>query len=136
MLQLENKKQTDSALLGLYRSLLSNMVYGVTTGWSKGLELKGVGFRAQVAGEKLSLNIGFSHPVEFIIPKGIIITVNESKILINGIDKQVVGEVAAKIRRFRPPEPYKGKGIRYIGEKVRKKLGKQAVKMTGAGGGA
>jgi len=133
-LQIENKKSTNTALQGLYRSLLANMVQGVTEGWSKGLELKGVGYRAQVSGEKLSLNIGFSHPVEFPIPKGITITVSENKILINGSDKQQVGEVAAKIRRFRPPEPYKGKGIRYIGEKVRKKLGKQAVKVAGAGG--
>ena len=126
------KNSALSAMQGLYRSLIFNMVYGVTTGWNKGLELKGVGFRAQVSADILILTIGFSHTVEFPIPKGINITVTENKINVTGIGKQEVGEVAAKIRSLRPPEPYKGKGIRYIGEIVRKKAGKQAVKIGGA----
>lgn len=129
----EYKKPTDNALQGLYRSLIANMVYGVSQGWNKGLELKGVGFRASVDNDKLVLTVGFSHLVNYSIPKGIAITVAENKINVSGIDKQLVGEVSAKIRAVRPPEPYKGKGIRYIGEIVRKKAGKQAVKV---GGGA
>lgn len=135
-LELETKSPKNTATLGLYRSILFNMIYGVGNSWNKGLELKGVGYRAQVAGDKLSLNIGFSHPVEITIPKGISISVVENKINVSGIDKQLVGEIAATIRAVRPPEPYKGKGIRYIGEKVRRKLGKQAVKVAGTGGGA
>lgn len=128
----EYKDPLNNALQGLYRSLVSNMIYGVEKGWNKGLELKGVGFRAQVSGDKLILTIGFSHPVDFLIPEGITISVTENKINVTGIDKQVVGNTAAKIRDLKPPEPYKGKGIRYIGEIVRKKAGKQALKAGGA----
>jgi large subunit ribosomal protein L6 len=113
------------ALHGLSRSLINNMVVGVSKGFQKALEIQGVGFRAQVQGKNLNLNIGFSHPVIFRIPDGIKITVQENtKILIEGIDKQVVGQVAADIRSFYPPEPYKGKGIRYAGEQIRRKEGK------------
>ncbi|MBV8175545.1 MAG: 50S ribosomal protein L6 [Verrucomicrobia bacterium] len=113
------------ALHGLSRSLINNMVIGVSQGFQKGLEIHGVGFRAQVQGKFLNLNIGFSHPVAFPIPDAIKITVQENtKILIEGIDKQVVGQVAADIRSYYPPEPYKGKGIRYVGEQILRKEGK------------
>jgi len=113
------------ALHGLSRSLINNMVVGVTKGFQKTLEIHGVGFRAQVQGTNLNLNIGFSHPLVFPIPDGIKITVQENiRILIDGIDKQVVGQVAADIRSYYPPEPYKGKGIRYAGEQILRKEGK------------
>jgi large subunit ribosomal protein L6 len=113
------------ALHGLSRSLINNMVVGVSKGFQKDLEIHGVGFRAQVQGKNLNLSIGFSHPVVFPIPDGIKITVQENtKILIEGIDKQVVGQVAADIRSYYPPEPYKGKGIRYTGEQILRKEGK------------
>ena len=113
------------ALHGLSRSLINNMVLGVSKGFQKSLEIHGVGFRAQVQGKNLNLNIGFSHPVVFQIPDGIKITVQENtRILIEGIDKQLVGQVAADIRSFYPPEPYKGKGIRYAGEPILRKEGK------------
>ncbi len=123
-----------NALFGLYRSLINNMVQGVTTGFNKGLELTGVGYRAQVIEKNLVLNVGFSHPVNLSIPEDLTITVAENKINVQGSDKQHVGEMAAVIRRVRPPEPYKGKGIHYIGEKIRRKAGK-SVKATGAVGG-
>jgi large subunit ribosomal protein L6 len=113
------------ALHGLSRSLVNNMVVGVSKGFQKALEIHGVGFRAQVQGKNLNLSIGFSHPVVFPIPDGIKITVQENtKILIEGIDKQLVGQVAADIRSHYPPEPYKGKGIRYAGEQILRKEGK------------
>jgi large subunit ribosomal protein L6 len=113
------------ALHGLSRSLINNMVTGVSQGFQKSLEIQGVGFRAQVQGKKLNLSLGYSHPILFAIPDGIKITVQENtKILIEGIDRQKVGQVAADIRSFYPPEPYKGKGIRYAGEQVTRKEGK------------
>jgi large subunit ribosomal protein L6 len=118
------------ALHGLYRSLIQNMIWGVSRGWSKGLEMSGVGYRAQVAGNKLILNVGFSHQIEYVLPQGIAVEVKESLINIKGIDKQLVGEVAAQVRKIRPPEPYKGKGIHYVGEVIRRKAGK-AVKAAG-----
>lgn len=113
------------SLHGLSRTLINNMIIGVTSGFQKDLEIIGVGFRAQVSGKKLIMQLGFSHPVEFHIPDGIVIeTPKPTQIIVKGIDKQKVGEVAAEIRKFYPPEPYKGKGIRYVGEYVRKKVGK------------
>jgi large subunit ribosomal protein L6 len=110
---------------GLTRTLISNMVEGVSKGFRKSLEIQGVGYRATKAGEKLNLTIGYSHPVVFEAPNGITLSVEgTNKIHVDGIDKQQVGQVAAQIRELRPPEPYKGKGIRYAGEVVRKKLGK------------
>jgi large subunit ribosomal protein L6 len=115
------------AFHGLIRSLINNMVIGVSQGYLKKLELIGTGYRAKVQGQGVSLSIGFSHPIEFPAPTGITLTTEgDTVILINGIDKQLVGEVAAKIRSLRPPEPYKGKGIRYAGEIVRRKAGKAA----------
>ena len=109
---------------GLTRALLSNMVVGVSDGFSKTLELVGVGYRAQIQGSTLVLALGFSHPVEVEAPEGIDFTVEGPRITIAGIDRQVVGQVAADIRKLRPPEPYLGKGIRYQGEYVRRKAGK------------
>jgi large subunit ribosomal protein L6 len=110
---------------GLTRTLVANMVEGVSKGYRKSLEIQGVGYRANKAGEKLNLQLGYSHPVSYEAPKGISFTLEgTNKIHVDGIDKQQVGQVAAELRSLRPPEPYKGKGIRYDGEFVRKKLGK------------
>lgn len=113
------------ALHGLSRALINNMVVGVSRGFTKNLEIEGVGFKAAVQGQKLNLSLGFSHPVLFPIPPEIKITVTDNtKIAIEGVDKKTVGQVAADIRRYYPPEPYKGKGVRYAGEQVRRKEGK------------
>jgi large subunit ribosomal protein L6 len=110
---------------GLTRTLIANMVEGVSKGFRKSLEIQGVGYRVAKAGENLNLSLGYSHPVVFEAPKGIALSVEgQNRIHVDGIDKQTVGQVAAEIRRLRPPEPYKGKGIRYAGEQIRKKLGK------------
>jgi len=115
------------ALHGLYRSLVANMVEGVTTGFQKTLELQGVGYRAQLRGNDLELALGYSHPVAIKAPQGIEFEVPQpTRIIVKGISKQLVGEVAATIRKQRPPEPYKGKGIRYQGEYVARKVGKRA----------
>jgi large subunit ribosomal protein L6 len=115
------------ALHGLTRSLIANMVEGVTNGFEKRLEIQGVGYRAQLQGSKLVLALGYSHPVELNAPAGIDFEVPQpTRIVVRGISKQVVGEVAANIRKQRPPEPYKGKGIRYEGEYVARKVGKRA----------
>src|SRR5438046_9603855 len=113
------------ALHGLSRALVNNMVQGVSEGFAKNLEIEGVGFKAAVQGSNLNLSLGFSHPILFPIPKEIKVTVtDQTKISIQGIDKKLVGQVAADIRRFYPPEPYKGKGVRYVGEQIRRKEGK------------
>ena len=114
------------ALWGLFRSLINNMVQGVQTGFEKKLEFEGGGFKAQMQGDKLVLEMGFSHPVEFKAAEGIKIEVEKNVIKISGIDKQAVGQTAAKIRSIKKPEPYKGKGIRYQGEIIRRKAGKKA----------
>jgi len=124
-------KTTEGSLQGLTRALLGNAIKGVVTLWSKQLELVGVGFKATTDGSELTLNLGFSHPVKIHAPPGITFEVSENIITILGADKYLVGEIASKIRRAKPPEPYKGKGIRYEGEKIRKKLGK-AAKAAGA----
>lgn len=110
---------------GTLRSLLAGMIVGVSTGYSKALEIQGVGFRAQVQGSKLVMSLGFSHQVEYMIPAGVKIkAVDATNLVVEGINKQLVGEVSARIRSFYPPEPYKGKGVRYKGEHVRHKAGK------------
>jgi large subunit ribosomal protein L6 len=115
------------AMAGTIRALLANMVIGVNEGYSRKLELVGVGYRASIAGRDLNLSLGFSHPVVFSAPDGITIeTPTQTEIFVKGADKQVVGQVAAKIRAFRPPEPYKGKGVRYSGEKIVMKEAKKA----------
>ena len=113
------------AYWGLYRSLISNMVSGVLQGFEKNLELQGVGYRAVGGGRKITLNLGYSHQIDFEAPEGILIeVVDQTKVNIKGIDKILVGQVAANIRKFRKPEPYKGKGVRYVGEVVKIKIGK------------
>lgn len=117
----------DDKFGGTARALLANMVTGVSTGYERKLELVGVGYRASMAGKSLNLSLGFSHPVVFDAPEGVSIeTPTQTEVLIKGNDKQVVGQVAAKIRGFRPPEPYKGKGVRYSGEKITLKEAKKA----------
>jgi large subunit ribosomal protein L6 len=127
------KRRDDSkpqrALHGLVRALLNNAVVGVTQGFSKELEIQGVGYRAQVAGSNVSLTLGYTHAIEFPIPSGIQIAVEkQTKLTVTGIDRQQVGHVAAKIRSLRPPDVYKGKGVRYVNEQVRKKAGKTGAK--------
>ena len=130
--QLLIKRHTDEkkhrALHGLWRALVQNMMTGVTTGYTRKLELVGVGYRAELKGKKLQLLLGFSHPILFAAPEGVTLEVpTQTNITIRGIDKMLVGQVAAKIRSFRPPEPYKGKGVKYEGERVRRKAGKAAA---------
>jgi len=126
------KKETKKslALWGLSRALIANMVFGVEKGYEKQLELHGVGHKVVLKGKGLNLNLGFSHPVIFEAPEGIEFKVEKNVIIISGIDKQLVGQVAADIRSKKKPEPYKGKGIRYVGEQVRRKVGK---KVAGTG---
>ena len=114
------------ALAGTFRSLVNNMVQGVSEGFQKELELQGVGYRAQAQGKKLNLSLGFSHPVEYQAPEGIEIeTPSQTQVIVKGIDKQLVGQTAAEIRAYRPPEPYKGKGVRYLNEFVKRKEAKK-----------
>jgi large subunit ribosomal protein L6 len=118
---------TDRAIHGLTRSLVFNMVAGVTEGFEKQLEIQGVGYRAKLSGKALELSVGYSHPVTIPAPDGIEFEVPQpTQVIVRGIDKQLVGEIASQVRRTRPPEPYKGKGIRYAGEQVRRKVGKRA----------
>jgi large subunit ribosomal protein L6 len=129
ILSRENEQKETKALHGLYRVLINNMITGVMQGYEKRLEINGTGFKAAVAGQKLTLNLGYSHPVVYDIPEGIKIAVEDSvKLVITGVDKHLVGHVAAVIRDFRPCEPYKAKGIRYSDEVVRRKAGKAAKK--------
>jgi large subunit ribosomal protein L6 len=109
---------------GMMRAQLANMIKGVSDGWERQLEINGVGYRAEVAGQKLNMALGFSHPVVFDLPKGVAAKVDKNNIILNGIDKELLGATAAKIREIRPPEPYKGKGIKYVEEVIRRKVGK------------
>jgi large subunit ribosomal protein L6 len=127
----KGKSKEAKSVQGTYRSIIANMVKGVTQGWQKSLELVGTGYRAELSGPKLIVTIGYSHPVEVNPPEGIKFEVEKSKITVLGADKHLVGQVAAKIRDIRPPEPYKGKGIMYKDEVVRRKPGK-AAKAQGA----
>jgi large subunit ribosomal protein L6 len=123
-----NDDQASRSMHGLGRALLANMVEGVTKGFEKELEIVGVGYRAEVKGKQLVLTVGFSHPVNFDIPEGIKIeTPSPTQIKVSGIEKDRVGQVCADIRKVRPPEPYKGKGIKYVGEYIQRKAGKAAV---------
>ena len=123
-----NDETTYKALHGLTRTLVANMVTGVTTGWSKELEIIGVGYRATAAGPgAIDLALGFSHPVKFVAPEGVTFEVpTPTRVIVKGPDKEIVGQVAANIRKLRKPEPYKGKGVRYLGERVARKAGKAA----------
>ncbi len=126
----KHNDKASKAMHGYMRAVLSNAIVGVTKGWTKTLELSGVGYRATLSGANLVLSVGFSHQVTVTPPQGITFQVVEGKIVISGIDKQEVGQVAAKVREIRKPEPYKGKGIKYEGERVRRKAGK--AKATGS----
>lgn len=122
----KKESQQGWALAGTTRALLSNLVTGVSTGFERKLDLVGVGYKAQAAGKVLNLTLGFSHPVAYQLPEGVTAeTPTQTEIVLRGIDKQVVGQVAANVRAFRPPEPYKGKGVRYSGEQVRRKEAKK-----------
>lgn len=128
VLDRKNDNDQTKAFHGLLRSLIANMVHGVTEGWVKNLELVGTGYRAALQGRNLSLSLGYSHPILVEAPDSIEFKVEgQNKITVSGIDRQLVGQVAAKIRAARPPEPYKGKGVRYAGEKIRRKAGKAAT---------
>ena len=123
------------ALHGLTRALVANMVHGVTQGYAVTLEIQGVGYRAQKQGQKLALQLGFSHPVELDPPSGITLEAPQpNRITVSGIDKELVGQIAATIRALREPDPYKGKGIRYLGEHIRRKAGKAGKAAAGVGG--
>jgi large subunit ribosomal protein L6 len=122
-----NNARQNRALHGLTRALIANMVQGVNNGFEKRLEIQGVGYRAVKQGTALSFQLGYSHPIQVEPPPGIELSVDRSIVIVNGIDKQVVGQVAAQIRELRSPEPYKGKGIRYVGERVRRKAGKTGI---------
>jgi large subunit ribosomal protein L6 len=126
MFSAANNGKKSGALAGTYRSLVNNMVVGVSEGFTKALQLQGVGYRAQAQGKKLNLTLGFSHPIEYEIPDGIEVeTPSQTELVVKGIDKQLVGQVSAEIRAFRPPEPYKGKGVRYANEHVKRKEAKK-----------
>ena len=122
----DDTKESKS-LHGLFRSLIANMVTGVTSGFEKALDIVGVGYRAKLSGNTATFHLGYSHPIIFELPDGIKAKIDKTRITINGIDKELVGRTAAKIRGFRKPEPYKGKGIRYINETVKRKAGKTAA---------
>jgi len=124
---IDHENQNVSALWGLARALLATSIVGVTKGFSKKLEIEGIGYRAALEGTTLVLSLGFSHPIKLDTPGGITFTLEKNGILVSGIDKQLVGQTAAQIRSFKKPEPYKGKGIRYAGEVVRRKAGKKAA---------
>ncbi|MDA0688711.1 MAG: 50S ribosomal protein L6 [Proteobacteria bacterium] len=127
-LKVSAKKNTREAgaMAGTFRALINNMVVGVSEGFEKKLELQGVGYRAKAAGKTLNLTVGYSHPIDYQLPEGVTAdTPTQTEIVISGVDKQLVGHVAAEIRKFRPPEPYKGKGIRYVNERVFRKEAKK-----------
>lgn len=131
--QEEKSKDETKALFGLTRALIANMVKGVSDGFEKKLELAGVGYRAQAAGSDLTLSVGFSHPVKIKAPQGVTFKVDGNTITVEGADKALVGNTAAVVRAVRKPEPYKGKGIKYVGEYIRRKAGKAAKAVGGAG---
>lgn len=132
--QVKLNDEKTKPLFGLTRAMISNLVEGVTDGFEKKLELSGVGYRAQASGSTLTLFVGYSHPVIIKAEDGITFTVEENVVTVSGIDKAKVGDIAAKVRSIRPPEPYKGKGIKYVGERIRRKAGKAAKAVGGAPG--
>lgn len=127
-----NNGKSDVSNHGTIRALINNNVKGVTVGWSKKLELVGTGFRAELAGNVLNLTVGYSHPVKVTAPEGITFKVEKTIVTVEGANREIVGQVSANIRAIRPPEPYKGKGIKYTDEVIRRKAGKAAAKTTGA----
>ncbi|EAH5886561.1 50S ribosomal protein L6 [Campylobacter upsaliensis] len=124
----KGKDRQSRAYWGTYRALAYNVIVGLTEGFSKTLEINGVGYKAALKGKVLELNLGFSHPINYEIPAGIEISVDKNNVIVKGSDKQVVGQVAAQIREFRPPEPYKGKGVKYANERIIRKAGKTSKK--------
>lgn len=130
LVEIKNENRETAKLYGLTRTLISNMVKGVSEGFEKNLEFHGVGYRANVEGRTLVMHLGFSHPIKYTPREGVDIKVEKNIITVSGADKQLVGQTAAEIREFRKPEPYKGKGIRYVGERVRRKAGKVAAKTA------
>jgi len=132
MLVISLGESTDKRLWGLERSLLNNLVIGVSKGFEKKLEVNGVGYRAAVAGKKVNLELGYSHSIEMDIPEGVEVEVKKNLITVRGINKQIVGQFAANLRSLRPPEPYKGKGIKYVDEHIIRKEGKKAAATEGA----
>jgi large subunit ribosomal protein L6 len=128
----KGKNKTNMSNHGTIRALINNNIIGVTTGWSKQLELVGTGFRAEVVGSTLTLTVGFSHTVKIEAPEGISFKVEKTFVTVEGASREVVGQIASEIRAVRPPEPYKGKGIKYVDEVIRRKAGKAAAKTTGA----
>lgn len=130
IVQVEKENRETSKLYGLSRTLISNMVKGVSEEFEKKLEFHGVGYRANMESDTLVMNLGFSHPIRYTLRKGVSIKVEKNIITVSGVDRQLVGQTAAEIRNFKKPEPYKGKGIRYVGERVRRKAGKVAAKVA------
>jgi large subunit ribosomal protein L6 len=129
MVEIKEGGRKAGAMQGLIRSLVANMVTGVNKGFERVLEINGIGYRADVQGNKIVMNLGFSHPINFDIPKGISATVDKNNVIkLSGIDKELLGQTASHIRRLRPPEPYKGKGVKYAGERIQKKAGKSGTK--------
>lgn len=124
----ENNLGPARAAHGLMRALVNNMLKGVTTGFERQLEINGVGYKAEVKGPKLLLSLGYSHPIDYALPEGIAAKVDKNMLILSGIDRQALGQAASKIRSFRPPEPYKGKGIKYVEETITRKAGKTAGK--------
>lgn len=120
---------------GLMRAHLANMVKGVTDGWTRELEINGVGYRAEVTGEAITMALGYSHPVVFKLPKGVAAKVEKNRVALSGADRDLLGQTAAKVRELRPPEPYKGKGVKYVEEVIKRKVGKAGATGGGGGGG-
>ena len=132
VLRVDDERQ-NRAKHGLMRAHLANMVKGVTDGWTRELEINGVGYRAEVAGDTINMALGYSHPVVFKLPKGVTAKVEKNRVTLASADRDLVGQIAAKLRELRPPEPYKGKGVKYVEEVIKKKVGKAGA--TGSGGG-
>ena len=128
LITMSREDKTTRALQGLTRSLVANMVTGVTSGFERALEINGIGYRAEVKGKNIEFNLGYSHPISFPLPDGISASVDRNVIKLSGIDKELLGQSAAKIRQLRPPEPYKGKGIKYAEERIQRKAGKTGTK--------
>jgi large subunit ribosomal protein L6 len=125
---MEKETRSNMALQGMVRSIVDNMLMGVSKGFEKSLEINGLGYRAEVKGNSIVFNLGYSHPSDFKLPEGVAASVEKSTVKLSGIDKQLIGQTAATIRKLRPPEPYKGKGIKYAAEKIQRKAGKTGTK--------
>ena len=129
VLSISDDSKKSRSLFGLFRTLIDNMVVGVTEGFQRTLEISGVGYRVEVSGNNLVLNLGYSNPITYDIPKGVNAEIGQrNKIILSGIDKELLGATAAKLRSMRPPEPYKGKGVKYLEEKIKRKAGKTGIK--------